>query len=261
MAVLNSWYIKKAFLVGTIICLLAACQHSQKQGNTIAETPEELYKKSLAQMEEGSKQAVDELEKMEQYYPASILIPDAQILKAYIYYSYKKFDDAISAIDSFTKQYPQHKYADYMYYLKALCYYTEIVDTGRDQKITYEAIEALRTVREKFPNSKYAKDALWKEEYAFNTLAGKEMEVGRFYLKHGNLLSAINRFRTVLYDYDTTIMIPEALYRLVETHYALGITEEALKYAEVLKYNFADNIWHGRAQSLLGLEKKVNESR
>lgn len=248
--------IKNILILCAFTVCLIACQHPVKPQNTISDSPEALYQKAFKIMDSDSKEAIIQLEKMEQYYPSSQIIPDAQVLKAHIYYQYTKFDDAILTSNLFIKQYPQHKDIDYMYYLKALCYYTQIVDVGRDQKITYKAIEALQEVRNKFPHSIYAKYALWKEEYAFNVLAGKEMEIGRCYLTQGNLFSAINRFKAVLDLYDTTMMIPEALYRLVEAYYGLGIEEQALKYAQVLQYNFANNIWNKKAQALLQVTKK-----
>lgn len=224
--------------------------HTKNPPNSISQDAKQLYDKAVSQLYSNNKSALEALEQIEQYYPNSSLMPDAYIIKAYAYYKDKKFTDSLLVIEDFMKLYPKHKYADYMAYLKGLCYYMQIVDIGRDQKTTYDAVIALRDVKNNFKGTEYEKDAIKKEEYAFNMLASKELDIGRFYLRKGNLIAAINRFKTVIDLYDDTVVLPEALYRLVESYYAIGIKIQAKEYFEVLKHNFPNSIWTSRAVEL-----------
>jgi outer membrane protein assembly factor BamD len=145
------------------------------------------------------------------------------------------------------KQHPAHRLAPYAYYLKALCYYDQITDVGRDQKITEEARQALREVVSRYPDSEYARDARLKLDLVADHLAGKEMEIGRWYERHQEWLAAINRFRVVVENYQTTSHTPEALERLVECYLKLGVTDQAQHYAAVLGYNYPSSIWYKNA--------------
>src|ERR1700722_1077901 len=141
--------------------------------------------------------------------------------------------------------------AIYAYYVKAICYYIQITDVGRDQKITELAVKALDDVVRRFPDSKYARDAKLKLDFTHDHLAGKEMEIGRFYLKQGEYLAAMNRFRRVIDNYQTTTHVPEALERLVECDLALGLTKEAQANAAVLGYNYPGSHWYENAYALV----------
>lgn len=190
-------------------------------------------------------------EQIEREHPASDLASVAQIRRAYSLYELNKFDDAIIAIDEFIQQYPVDENIPYMLYLKALCYYDQILDLGRDQQITVKAIDSFDVLINRYPNSKYVKDALLKRDFAINSLAGKEMEVAYYYLNKNDLLAAINRYKVVIEYYQTSIFTPEALFRLVECYVGLGLDSEAKKYASVLGANYSDSYWYKKAYDLL----------
>lgn len=241
--------------VSLMLLLLYAftgCSSSTDGRNELARMPEhDLYNAAVSHMNDGDIEAVQEFDVLIQVYPVSERVEKAYILKAYTYYSHDKFDDAIMTVDDYVEQYKHSPSLAYMKYLRAMCYYSQLVDEGRDQKMTIEAMHALHEVIEEFPDTQYAKDAKWKYEYAMSLLAGKEIMIGRFYLKNGNVVAAINRFKTVLDLYSTTIFAPEALYRMCEAYTALGIKSEATAYAAVLAENFKDSAWHRKAYIIL----------
>ena len=156
------------------------------------------------------------------------------------------------ALDRFVKLHPGNKDTPYAYFLKALNYYEQITDVGRDQGITQKAREALNEVVRRYPESQYAKDAKIKLDLVLDHLAGKELEIGRYYLNRGKLIGAINRFKHVIDSYQTTTHTPEALHRLVEAYLALGIKEEAQKYAAVLGHNYPNHPWYEKSYRLIG---------
>lgn len=192
----------------------------------------------------GYKKAMEEFEEVERQHPYSEWAPRGQIMAAYSAYKAGQFDDAISILDRFVKLHPTHSSTPYAYYLKALCYYIQIVDVGRDQKTTEEARVALQEVVERFPETDYARDAKLKLDLTDDHLAGKEMEIGRYYLMRDEYISAANRFKFVIDHYQTTSHTPEALHRLVEVYLRLGIVDEAKKYAAVLGHNFPGSEWY-----------------
>ena len=246
----------KKFLVVSIIVLftaifIAGCNNTQENEKFLAMKESDLYREALKESSSGSIDAVKKLSAMIQVYPKSPNIEKAQILKAYIYYINEKFDDVVTTVNEYELQYKHSSNLAYMKYLSAMSYYSQLVDEGRDQKMTVEAMLALKEVMEKFPRTEYAKDAKWKYDYAFNLLAGKEIAVGRFYLKQNNHVAAINRFKTVLDLYSTSVFTPETLYRMCEAYIALGVKSEATVYAAVLAKNFPNSIWHQKAYTLL----------
>lgn len=249
----------KHLLTISLIAFLSACNSSKKDAdNKVAHNPSELYSEgNLAIKESKYKSAIKSFETIEREHPASPLAPEATVKKAYSFYLDDEFDDAIFTVEDFLKQYPSHHSVAYMYYLKALCYYDQIVDIGRDQQLTREALEALEEVVTRFPDSEYANDAKLKIDLAFNQLAGKEMNIGLSYLHKGNLIAALNRFKVVVSEYDTTIFVPEALYRMTEIYYSLGAIDQAKKYVSVLGYNYPNNKWYSKAYNLL--ESNINE--
>jgi outer membrane protein assembly factor BamD len=172
-------------------------------------------------------------------------------MAAYALYQDNQFDEAILAADRFIQLHPGNRDIAYAYYLKAICYYIQITDVGRDQKITQEALRALEEVVRRFPDSRYARDAKLKLDFTRDHLAGKEMEIGRYYLKQAEYLAAMNRFKRVVDDYQTTTHVPEALERLVECDLALGMTDEAKKNAAVLGYNYPGSHWYSDAYELV----------
>lgn len=197
------------------------------------------------------KLAVEKFEQVEQQHPYSEWATRSQIMAAYANYQMEEYDNAIGILERFTRLHPGNQNVAYAYYLIALCYYEQISDVGRDQSMTQQARRALTEVIRRFPNSEYARDAELKLDLATDHLAGKEMEVGRYYLKKGEILAAINRFKYVLDNYQTTTHAPEALHRLTEAYLALGIEEEAKKYAAVLGYNYPASDWYKDSYRLL----------
>ena len=172
-------------------------------------------------------------------------------MAAFAHYQSLKFDDAILALDRYIQLHPGGDQVAYAYYLKGLCYYEQITDVGRDQKITNQALEALREVVRRFPDSEYSRDAKLKIDLTVDHLAGKEMEIGRFYLKQQNYMAAIGRFRKVVDDFQTTSHTAEALHRLIEAYLSMGLTGEARQTAAVLGHNFPGSPWYEDSYDLL----------
>ncbi|MCB2081208.1 MAG: outer membrane protein assembly factor BamD, partial [Rickettsiales bacterium] len=180
-------------------------------------------------------------------------------MSAFSYYKEEEYEDALATIDHFLHLNPGNKSAPYMYYLKALSYYDRISDVRRDQAITQEALNALNEVIRRYPDTEYGRDAKLKIDLVHDHLAGKEMEVGRFYLKRHNYIAAQNRFRKVIESYETTTHAPEALYRMVEVYLSLGLPAEAQKYAAVLGHNFPSNKWYHAAYRLINEGEAADE--
>lgn len=213
---------------------------------------EEIYKSGLSLVHSGSyKKATDELDDIERLYPYSPLATRSQVMIAYAYYKDNRYDEALSTINRFIKLNPGNKDIAYMYYLKALSYYERITDVKRDQQITHKSLQALNELMKRFPDSDYSRDAALKIDLVYDHLAGKEMEIGRYYLKQNKYLAAARRFDNVLQKYETTSHAPEALYRLVEAYLAMGVEPEARKYAAVLGHNYSDNKWYRYAYRLI----------
>ncbi len=222
---------------------------------------EELYDRAQATMAAGEyRQAALLFDDVERLYPYSVWAPRAQLNSAYAYYLNNNYDEATNALDRFIELHPGSKDAPYAHYLKALCYYEQISDVRRDQAMTRQARSALEEVMRRYPNSQYARDAKLKRDLAVDHLAGQQMEIGRFYQERGDYLAAINRYRTVITQYQTTTHVPEALHRLVEAYLALGVTREAQATAAVLGYNYPGNQWYTDSYYLLtGVDLRPEE--
>jgi outer membrane protein assembly factor BamD len=193
---------------------------------------------------------------VERDYPAHKLAPEAQIMRAMSEFENTDYEEAIATIEAFAKQYPNHPRIDYMYFLKGASYYDQIVDYGRDQEKSRKSIEAFQELINRFPDSKYSRAAQFKIDYAYNSMAGQEMEIGRYYQKKMQLTAAANRFRHVVLKYERSVFIPEALYRLVEVYYALNIPSEAKTYAAILGHNYRDSEWYNKAYNFLRARKE-----
>lgn len=237
----------------TILALgLAACS-SDKDTDTIPEQPvEQLYNRAAGALDSGkNSEAMKYFDEVERQHPYSEWATQAQLMSAYAAYEAQKYDEAVIALDRFIELHPGNKDIDYAYYLKAMCYYEQISDVARDQAMTANAVEALDILISRFPESRYARDAMLKRDLTTDHLAGKEMEIGRYYLNRGEVNAAINRFRSVIQKYQTTTHVPEALHRLVEAYLTLGMTEEATRTAAVLGYNYPGSKWYERSFELL----------
>ncbi len=188
---------------------------------------------------------------VERLYPYSDWAKRALIMQAFAYHRDRDYEAARGAAQRFVELYPADEDAAYAQYLLALSYYDQIDDVGRDQGLTFQALQALREVIEGYPESDYARSAMLKFDLAFDHLAGKEMEIGRYYLKGGHYTAAINRFRVVVEDFQTTTHTPEALHRLVEAYLALGLEDEARTAGAILGLNFRSTEWYQDSYALL----------
>ena len=216
-------------------------------------TAEEIYKKGELELETGKrpKDALVYFEEVERLYPYTEYAKRALIMQAYTHHKAKQYPEARDAAQRYLDFYPGDEDAPYALYLMALSYYDQIDDVGRDQGVTFQALSGMRDVIETYPDSEYARSAMLKFDLAFDQLAAKEMEVGRYYLKRGNYTAAINRFRTVVADYQTTSHTAEALHRLVECYLALGLTDEAQTAGAILGYNYQSSPFYDDTFRLL----------
>ncbi|MDC0402728.1 outer membrane protein assembly factor BamD [Candidatus Pelagibacter sp.] len=194
-------------------------------------------------------------------FPQSIWAPHSNLMAAYAYYSQDYYFDATQELEIFLRKYPKHSNVDYAYYLMAICYYEQIVDEKKDLNSVIKSKEYFEIVIDQFPNTDYALDSKFKLEFVMDILASKEMYLGRYYLKKKKWIAAINRFKTVLEEYDTTIYIEEALHRLVEVHYLIGLKEEAKKYASVLGYNYESSQWYENTYALFDKRYEINQKK
>ncbi len=205
----------------------------------------ELYNEAMDAIENGDNKTASGLfEEVERQHPYSPWATKGQVMAAYAYYQANQYDDAIAAIDRFVRLHPANREVPYALYLKGLGYYERISDVGRDQLMTDEARAVFQEVVRRYPESPYARDAKFKLDLIHDHLAGKEMVIGRYYLRGKHYLAAINRFLRVVEDYQTTSHVPEALHRLVEAYTALGLDDEARKMAAVLGHNFPGSEWY-----------------
>jgi outer membrane protein assembly factor BamD len=252
---------RAAALIGGVLLavVLSGCSSSKKE--TYVEKPvDELYNSAMDLLaKEDYSKAADAFDEVEQQHPYSVWATRAQLMSAYALYQANKYDDSIVAADRYIQLHPGNRDVAYAYYLKALDYYVQIEDVGRDQKTTEQAMQALEEVVRRFPNTPYARDARLKMDLARDHLAGKEMEIGRWYEKQGYYLAALNRFKTVIDKYQTTTHAPEALERLTECYLALGLKDEAKRTAAVLGYNYPGSAWYAATYTLVtGQEIAVN---
>ena len=218
----------------------------------VARDVDSLYMAAKERLDRGqTRQAAALFDEVERQHPYSPWARRAQLMSAFSYYAARDYTKAIQSAQRFLSIHPGNKDAAYAYYLISLCYYEQISDVSRDQRITEQARQALTEVARRYPDTKYAKDARLKVDLVNDHLAGKEMTIGRYYERSGKWLAATLRFRNVVEDYDTTSHVPEALYRLVEAYLSLGVPEEAKKAAAVLGANYPASVWYKRAYDLM----------
>jgi len=247
---LNAFRVIPLLLVVVGPVLVAGC--SDTKDNYVERPVEQLYNTAMDDLlDDNYAKAAKEFDEVERQHPYSVWASKAQLMAAYAHYQHNKFDDAISALDRFIQLHPSHRDVAYAYYLKAICYYEQIADVERDQKNTEESLKSLQEVVDRFPASRYAKDAKLKLDLARDHLAGKEMAIGRYYERGRMYLAAINRYRRVIDTYQTTTHVPEALERLTECYTALGLSDEAQKMAAILGYNYPGNEWYADSYTLV----------
>jgi outer membrane protein assembly factor BamD len=235
---------------------LAGCARNQAQTKAdrayVATDVETLYNVAKDRLDRRQyKQAGAVFDEVERQHPYSVWARRAQLMSAFSYYMGREYEQAILSAQRFLAVHPGNRDAPYAYYIVALSRYEQIISVDRDQKVTQEALDALNEIVRRYPNSRYAADARLKIDLARDHLAGREMEIGRFYQSNGNWLAAVGRFRRVITEYDGTSHVPEALQRLTESYLALGIPEEAKKAAAVLGYNYPGSKWYERAYALV----------
>lgn len=234
-----------------LLLWLAAC--SASEAPYVEKPVEELYNTAMDSLVAGNyKTAAKGFDEVERQHPYSAWATKAQLMASYANYMINQYDEAILAAERFIQLHSGNKDASYAYYLVALSYYEQIADVGRDQKITERALNAMQEVIKRYPDSAYARDARLKIDLTRDHLAGKEMEIGRYYLRRKQYLAAINRFRQVVEKYQTTSHVAEALHRLTESYLSLGVTEEAQSAAAVLGHNYPGSIWYRDSYALLG---------
>ncbi len=232
------------------LVLLSACEPPPPQFEQFS--AKEIYDRAEYELaQDNAEEAANYFGEVERLYPYSEWAKRALIMQAYSLHVDRKYEESRASAQRFIDFYPADKDAAYAQYLLALSYYDQIDDVGRDQGVTFQALQALRLVIERYPDSDYARSAILKFDLAFDHLAGKEMEIGRYYLKKGHFTAAANRFRTVVEDFQTTSQTPEALYRLVEAYLSLGLRDEAQTAGAILGYNYQGTDWYQDAFTLL----------
>jgi outer membrane protein assembly factor BamD len=254
----KSWVRAPAlFALLTAAVLLSGCalfHHKPKNIDTsYQEAPvEQLYAAGAEKLDRHLwNEGVNFFKEVERQHPYSEWARRAILMQAFAHYQANSYPDAVSDANRFIELYPGSPSAAYAYYLKAECYFEEILDVGRDQAATEQAKTAMREVIQRYPHSEYATDARLKIDMINDQLAGKEMSIGRWYLRNGDTVAAIGRFRLVVTRFDTTSHVPEALDRLVEAYLTLGLVDEAKRNAAVLGFNFPGDPWYVDAYKLM----------
>ena len=255
-----------AKVIGTVllVAFLASCSGSQRADRTESlegYTPEQIFERGEFDLaRERTDDAAWYFSEIERLYPYSSWAKRALIMQAFSYHQGKDYPNSRAAAQRYIDFYPADEDAAYAQYLLALSYYDQIDEVGRDQGLTFQALQALRAVIELYPDTEYARSAILKFDLAFDHLAGKEMEIGRYYLKRKHYTASINRFRVVVEKFQTTSHVAEALHRLVESYLALGLTDEAQTAGAILGHNFQSTPWYQDSYRLLtnaGLEPKA----
>ena len=246
-------------LTAAAVLPLVGCAHGQGKSDTayVARDVSSLYTAAKRSMDQGDyEQSAKLFDEVERQHPYSVWARHAQLMSAFNYYLARKYTDAVSSAQRFVTIHPGNAEAPYAQYLIGMSYYQQIDDVNRDQTNTQQAQDAFNDLIRRYPDSRYAADARIKLDLIKDHLAGKEMEIGRFYQRSGEWLAATYRFRTVVDQYQTTSGTPEALERLVECYLALGIPQEAQKAAAVLGRNYPESYWYRQSLKLLGQENK-----
>ena len=255
--------INKIISLIVIVILFFSCTKKEQVKESIIKEKNlnlqvlEAYKEGKESLEGGDVlYAAKKFNEAEKLFPQSEWAPRSALMAAYSYYAQDYYNDAKAELERFIKIYPYHQNLDYAYYLIAIVYYEQIVDEKKDIESIIYAKKSFERVVEKFPNSDYAIDAKFKLDLIEDLLASKEMYIGRYYFEKKKWIAAINRFRTVVDEYETTIYVEEALHRLVEVHYTLGLKEEAKNYAQLLGYNYQSSQWYENSYAIFNKNYK-----
>jgi len=260
------------FILLIFLVLTVSCSKEEKKISIIEEKNLEsqmmaAYNEGLRELKNGDViYASKKFNEVELLYPQSIWAPRSVLMAAYAYFTQLYYSDAIIELERFLVKYKKHPRTDYAYYLLALCHYDQIVDETKDLNEILKAQKYFQIVVTNYPNTEYALDSQFKLEFIHEILASKEMYLARYYVDREKWIPAINRFKSVANEYQTTIFIEEALHRLVELHYKIGLTEEAKKYAVMLGYNYQSSKWYEQSYKIINknykkLSKKKNKDK
>jgi outer membrane protein assembly factor BamD len=259
---MGKFWIGRVAAVAFVAALLglAGCADSPDE-NYKEQSVERLYNSAVDKMSDSRWVEAGKLfDEVERQHPYSVWATKSQLMQAYVQYQADHYDEAISAADRFIQLHPGNRDAPYAYYIKAISYYEQITDVGRDQKDTENALKALQDVVTRFPDSRYARDARLKIDLTRDHLAGKEMEIGRWYEEQHLYTAAIGRFQRVVDDFQTTNHTPEALHRLTEIYLKLGLPDEARRTAAVLGHNYPGSEWYTDSYNQLVSDGQVKGS-
>ena len=242
--------ILKKVLLLSLFFVLSSCGADKEKVSVVKEKDIELqmidaFKEGYEALEDGDVFfAAKKFNEAELLYPQSVWAPKASLMAAYAWYSQNYYYDAVFELNRFIETYPNDKNIPYAHFLLGMCYYENIIDERKDLEPLIRAKKKFEFIIEEYPDTDFALDATFKIGLIEDIMAAKEMYIGRHYIKKGKWIPAINRFKIVLKDYGTTIFVEEALHRLVEIHYKIGLTEEANKYASLLGYNYQSSKWY-----------------
>ncbi len=250
------------FLVLCSSCSKEQINKSTIKGKSLDHQVLKAYEEGIEALEGGDVlYAAKKFNEAEMLFPQGKWASKSALMAAYSYYTQDYYGDAIAELERFIKVYPLHKNLDYAYYLLAICYYEQIVDEKKDLQSIIKAKKNFQFIIKNYPNTEYALDSEFKIDLINDILAAKGMYIGRYYFDKKKWIPAINRFRTVVDDYDTTIYAEEALHRLVEVYYTIGLIDESEKYAKLLGYNYQSSKWYENSYSLFNKNYKVRKKK
>ena len=261
---------KKFFLFFVIFTILVSCTKKDEFKESVIKEKSldlqvlEAYQEGVKSLESGDVlYAAKKFNEAEILFPQSEWAPKSALMAAYSYYTQDYYGDTIAELERFLRVYPLSKNLDYVYYLLGVSYYEQIVDEKKDLQSIIKAKKYFEIIIKNYPNTNYSLDAEYKIELVNDTLAAKEMYIGRYYFDKKKWIPAINRFRVVIDDYETTVYAEEALHRLVEVHYLLGLKDEAKKYAKLLGYNYQSSEWYEKSYSVFDkqYEKSIKKRK
>ena len=255
----------KSFVIIIIIILInVACSKKDEKTSVITEKNLELqvleaYREGMEALESGDVLfAAKKFNQAEILFPQSVWAPKSALMAAYSYYTQDYYGDAVAELERYKRVYPKSKNLDYVNYLLAMCYYEQIVDEKKDLASIENAKKYFTLIINNYPDTEYSLDSTFKIDLINDILASKEMYIGRYYFEKKKWIAAINRFRTVVDTYDTTIYVEEALHRLVEVYYTLGLIEESQKYAKLLGYNYKSSRWYEKSYVVFNKKYEKN---
>ena len=259
---------RSLYLIVFLIFFVSSCAKEKEKISIVEEESLEsqmikTYNEGLNELDKGDIiYAAKKFNEAELLYPQSIWAPRAALMAAYAYYSEFYYTDAIIELEKYLDKYKNHTRRDYAYYLLALCHYNQIVDETKDLNEILKAKKYFEFIIKKYPDTEFALDSEFKLELIKELLASKEMYLARYYIDREKWIPAINRFKTVLKDYETTIFVEEALHRLVELHYKIGLVDESKKYAALLGYNYQSSKWYEESYKIFNKNyEKISKTR